>query len=111
MQASASIIPTPNLDTPTIVLIGQITLSPALRATHAHFSHLNAYIWVSTKHSAAEGGGGAVIVGFFVQHTGPTSSFSCNCIGTIYLVTFNNILLIITIIFTDNSPHNCWCAD
>lgn len=55
MQASASIVPTPNLDTPTIVPIGQITLSPALRVTHAHFSHLNAYIWVSTKHSAAGG--------------------------------------------------------
>lgn len=49
MQASASIVPTPNLDTPTIVPIGQITLSPALCATHAHCSHLNAYIWVSTN--------------------------------------------------------------
>jgi hypothetical protein len=57
-------------------------------------------------------GGGAVIVGLFVPHTGPASSFLYdNCIGTIYLVTFNKIMLITTIIFTDSSPHTSWCAD
>jgi hypothetical protein len=68
---------------------------------------------VSTKHSAAgERGVGAVIVGLFVQHTGPASSFFYgSCIDTIYLVTFNKIILIVTIIFTNNSPHNFWCAD
>lgn len=57
-------------------------------------------------------GGGAVIVGLFVQHTGPASSFFYdNCIGTNYPVTFKKIILITTIIFTNSSPHISWCAE